>query len=91
MVIAPLTSSTNFKIFLFFYAFANPKPLANTPTLSPSSYISQSPSSIGVFIQDAFQITPLSSNVPLEAPSQTTPRSSTFNKGKDILVSENLP
>jgi hypothetical protein len=33
----------------------------------------------------------LSSDIPLEAPFQTTPQSSTFNKRKAILVNENLP
>jgi hypothetical protein len=86
-----LNTTTKFQILFFFFVFANPNPLANTPILSPSSYVSQSPSQIDVSVQDAYQITPLSSNVPLEAPSQTTPQSSTFNKGKGILVSEDLP
>jgi hypothetical protein len=77
-------------LFLF-SAFENPNPFANTPILSPSSYVSQSPNQIDVSVQDVYQITPLSFDVPLETPSQTTPQSSTFNEGKDILVSEDLP
>jgi hypothetical protein len=86
-----LDTTAKFQISFFFLAPTNPKPLTNTPTLSPSSYVNQSPSQIDVFVQDASQITPLSSDVPLEAPFQTTPQSSTFNKGKDILVNEDLP
>jgi hypothetical protein len=70
---------------------ANPEPLTNTPTLSLSAYVILSLGQIDVHVQDAYQITPLSFNVPFETPSQTTPQSSTFDKGKDILVSEDLP
>jgi hypothetical protein len=52
---------------LFFFAFANPESLVETPTLSPSSYVSLSLGQIDVSVQDANQITPLSSDVPLEA------------------------
>jgi hypothetical protein len=62
----------NFIFYFYSFVSANPKPLVDTPTLSPSSYVSLSPGQINVFDQDASQITPLSSNVRFEAPSQTT-------------------
>jgi hypothetical protein len=83
---APLKPLPTLRFHFFFFASTNLKPLVDTPTLSPSSYVSLSLSQIDVFVQDASQITPLSFDVPLEAPFQTTPQSSTFDKGKDILV-----
>jgi hypothetical protein len=63
-----LETIAKFQISYFFFAYANPKPHVDTPTLSLSSYVSLSPSQIDVHVQDASQITPLSSNVPPKNP-----------------------
>jgi hypothetical protein len=59
-----LETIAKFQISFFLSSFANPKPPANTPTLSPSSSASLSPNQIDVSIHNPFQITLLSYDVP---------------------------